>query len=398
MRSRGRLGAGVVVVVVFVAASMAAALAGEGEDSSGEGLAVVAPARPLAAVPIEQVTQTLVIAGSDFHSDHTNLVNVQSNGCIWTNQSDNLVAPVLVPNGAVLSRLEMEYVDRTATGTATLWITAYDADGLTDLAQVSTAGSVGRGTVGANFSHTVANDDEAISFNWRPNEVGVDLQLCSVRLEYTVPNLTLWGDDAALLVESGTATQEARTLARLRNNGRVRLEMVDDSTLNMWQLSAGNGAFDIFNRDDLGRLRLFDDGKLLVGIAGDTRLRLDTNGNLRIDGSLTQGSDVATKEGFSAVDAEAILDALLGLDITTWSYINDDGSVVHLGPTAQDFYAAFGLGEDETGIGAVDADGVAMVSIQALAELLDQKDADIEGLEARLAALEEAVAGLLAER
>ena len=79
---------------------------------------------------------------------------------------------------------------------------------------------------------------------------------------------------------------------------------------------------------------------------------------------------------------EAILDALLGLDITTWSYINDDGSVVHLGPTAQDFYAAFGLGEDETGIGAVDADGVAMVSIQALAELLDQKDADIEGLEA----------------
>ena len=165
-----------------VVASMAAALAGEGEDSSGEGLAVAAPARPLAAVPIEQVNQTLVIAGSDFHSDHTNLVNVQSNGCIWTNQSDNLVAPVLVPDGAVLSRLEMEYVDRTATGTATLWITAYDADGLTDLAQVSTAGSVGRGTVGANFSHTVANDDEAISFNWRPNEVGVDLQLCSVRL------------------------------------------------------------------------------------------------------------------------------------------------------------------------------------------------------------------------
>jgi hypothetical protein len=86
------------------------------------------------------------------------------------------------------------------------------------------------------------------------------------------------------------------------------------------------------------------------------------------------------------------------MDITTWSYVGDDGAVVHLGPTAQDFYAAFGLGEDETGIAAVDADGVAMVSIQALAELLEQKDADIERLGDRLAAVEEAVADLLAER
>ena len=396
MRSRGRLTAIAVIVMVVGAASVAAALAGEAPDSSGEGLAVAAPARPLAAVPIEEVDNYLVVGGTQFHSDHTNLTHSQTTGCVYTEQSDNLVAVAALPDGAVVTEMEMEYIDSSFDGSATLWLTTYDAAGLTDVAQVATAGSVGRGTVVVQFSHTVDNEAEVLGFNWRPTDPSVDLQLCSVRLRYTVPNLTLWGEDATLLVETGEVAQETRTLARFRNNGRVRVEMVDDSTLNNWHLAAGNGAFDIFNRDDLGRLRLSDDGKLFVGIAGNTRMRLDASGNLRLDGSLTQGSDVSIKEGFAPVDAEAILDALLAMDITTWSYIEDDGSVVHLGPTAQDFHAAFGLGEDPTGIAAVDADGVAMVSIQALAELLEQKDADLESMEARLMALEEAVADLLA--
>ena len=37
-----------------------------------------------------------------------------------------------------------------------------------------------------------------------------------------------------------------------------------------------------------------------------------------------------------------------------------------MGPTAQDFYAAFGLGEDERHISTVDADGVALAAIQGL--------------------------------
>jgi hypothetical protein len=48
---------------------------------------------------------------------------------------------------------------------------------------------------------------------------------------------------------------------------------------------------------------------------------------------------------------------------------------------AQDFAAAFGLGDDDTTINVVDANGVTMVSIQALHRR-------IQTLEARLAALE----------
>ena len=63
----------------------------------------------------------------------------------------------------------------------------------------------------------------------------------------------------------------------------------------------------------------------------------------------------------------------------------------HLGPLAQDFYAAFGVGPDERHIATVDADGVALAAIQGLNQKVDeqlkQKDAEIQ-------ALKQAVAGL----
>lgn len=40
--------------------------------------------------------------------------------------------------------------------------------------------------------------------------------------------------------------------------------------------------------------------------------------------------------------------------------------MAHIRPVAQDFYAAFGVGEDPRRISTVDADGVALAAIQAL--------------------------------
>jgi len=67
---------------------------------------------------------------------------------------------------------------------------------------------------------------------------------------------------------------------------------------------------------------------------------------------------------------------------------SDDPQVCHVGPTAQDFMAAFGLGASERHIGTVDAEGVALAAIQGLYQMVQEKDAKIEALEARLAALE----------
>lgn len=62
---------------------------------------------------------------------------------------------------------------------------------------------------------------------------------------------------------------------------------------------------------------------------------------------------------------------------------------------AQDFHAAFGYGESETAINMEDADGVALASIQGLYQILQEKDAQIADLEARLAKLE---AGAMQDR
>lgn len=62
---------------------------------------------------------------------------------------------------------------------------------------------------------------------------------------------------------------------------------------------------------------------------------------------------------------------------------------------AQDFKAAFGLGETDTGIATVDADGVALAAIQGLnmklEERLAAKDAEIARLREALARLEAAI-------
>jgi hypothetical protein len=52
--------------------------------------------------------------------------------------------------------------------------------------------------------------------------------------------------------------------------------------------------------------------------------------------------------------------------------------VRHLGPTAQDFYEVFGLGDDDKYISTVDADGVALAAIQALYELIKEKEVQIK--------------------
>lgn len=97
-------------------------------------------------------------------------------------------------------------------------------------------------------------------------------------------------------------------------------------------------------------------------------------------------SDRALKENFQAVDAAEVLEAIAAMPITTW---NLKGSAVRqLGPTSQDFYAAFGLGSSDTSINTTDAQGVALAAIQGLYQVVREQRAEITALEARLAALE----------
>jgi hypothetical protein len=54
---------------------------------------------------------------------------------------------------------------------------------------------------------------------------------------------------------------------------------------------------------------------------------------------------------------------------------------------AQDFAAAFGVGEDDKYISLVDANGVTMAAIQALYRMIQEKEAQISALRAEVDAL-----------
>jgi hypothetical protein len=97
-------------------------------------------------------------------------------------------------------------------------------------------------------------------------------------------------------------------------------------------------------------------------------------------GSWSSVSDRASKERVEAIDGNEVLERVAALPIATWSYRTEDEAVRHMGPMAQDFRAAFGLGASETRIDAVDADGVALAAIQGLVARLERQEQELAAL------------------
>jgi hypothetical protein len=119
---------------------------------------------------------------------------------------------------------------------------------------------------------------------------------------------------------------------------------------------------------------------------------LDQRG-LTVNGTLITSSDRNVKEGFEPVDARSVLERVAALPITRWHFTNDTATA-HLGPMAQDFYAAFNVGGDDKHIAVVDEGGVALAAIQGLNEKLEQKEARIQQQAAEIQELKQGVADL----
>jgi hypothetical protein len=112
-----------------------------------------------------------------------------------------------------------------------------------------------------------------------------------------------------------------------------------------------------------------------------------------VNGALVSTSDRNAKVDFQAVDTKAALEKVVAMPLSEWRYKHDEEHSRHLGPMAQDFHAAFGLGADDKHIATVDADGVALAAIQGLNQKLEHKGQQSEGrmrkLEAENARLRE---------
>src|SRR5262249_1884929 len=107
-------------------------------------------------------------------------------------------------------------------------------------------------------------------------------------------------------------------------------------------------------------------------------------------------SDRNIKDNFAQVDPKDVLAKVASMPITSWNY-KDDPDKRHLGPMAQDFYGAFGIGQDDKTITFLDEGGVALSAIQGLNQKIEEKDAKIQSLEKELAELKAAVQALSAK-
>ena len=99
-------------------------------------------------------------------------------------------------------------------------------------------------------------------------------------------------------------------------------------------------------------------------------------------------SDRNKKENFEAVDQADVLEKVANLEVTKWNYKAQGDDIVHMGPMAQDFYAAFGLGESDTTITTTDIDGVNLAALQALIQKSKTLEAKANTLETTQAELE----------
>ncbi|RMF28046.1 MAG: hypothetical protein D6759_16565, partial [Chloroflexi bacterium] len=105
-----------------------------------------------------------------------------------------------------------------------------------------------------------------------------------------------------------------------------------------------------------------------------------TGAYLSTAGVWTDKSDRNAKENFEPVDPQAVLEQVAQLPISTWNYKAEDDAIRHMGPTAQDFYAAFGLGADDKHIAPLDSNGVALAAIQGLYRRVQALEAENRAL------------------
>ncbi len=184
-------------------------------------------------------------------------------------------------------------------------------------------------------------------------------------------------DITQIRVENTNGTAAPRTLFQLRNKGNTKFGVMNTEAGVEWAFANPGTGF-----------RLSRQG------SGVVEMEILNNGNMVISGTLTELSDVNAKTAFTDVDPDQILNLVSEMQVNQWEYKDAEGEK-HIGPMAQDFYKAFGLGASENGISTIDTSGVALVAIKALVQENQDLRQRLSQLEAQQVNTQEMVTFLL---
>ena len=181
---------------------------------------------------------------------------------------------------------------------------------------------------------------------------------------------------ALTLHENGTLETDG-TVHSKRLGFRFPVGTLQSTAIDPGDIPDGH-SLDSANGSVSDALFVANDGDVGIGITTpDQPIEMASGAHVTAGGAWTNASDVNLKENFEEIDQRELLEKLAALPIETWNYRKEDGSVRHLGPMAQAFFEAFGLGGSDKAITTVDTAGVALASIQALLRLLEERESEI---------------------
>ncbi len=308
---------------------------------------------------------------------------------------DNNRVPFTVEAGARSHSLYVDNAGRVGFGTNNPVVEAHIADGDTPTVRLEQNGTNGwqpqtwdvAGNESNFFIRDVTNGSR-LPFRIQPSAPSDSLYISNIG------NIGL-GDsspDAALDINSGNlvlpdgrigiGTEAPTNLLHLVNTTNTGITLENTTANIAWKFVNKNNLFSITKvGTSSSEFQVFDSGAMIVGAGGATpNFDMDASGNITIQGTLMQNSDINAKENITSISTSNILDKVMALPISVWNYKFDEDHVKHLGPMAQDFFAQFGLGHTDDKIATIDTSGVALASIQELGNRLKQKDSEIEAL------------------
>ena len=282
---------------------------------------------------------------------------------VGTNTIANGSASTAVGNSADATAIFSTAVGNVANASAN------NSTAVGAIAEAESRGAVSVGFQAGNNESSVTDSPQAIAIGERSNiaaaspgaiAIGGDVNNDEVGALATAPGAIAIGADVVADIPH-TLVTNVPILAR------------DPSVLvtprTMFEISgAGNTKFSVTNTDASESWAFANPGtgfRLSRQGSGSVEFEVKNNGNAVLAGTLTQNSDVNSKQDIKALDQQAILNKVMTLDISEWRY-KDDPDSKHIGPMAQDFYQVFRLGDTDRGISTLDSSGVALASIQAL--------------------------------
>ncbi len=290
--------------------------------------------------------------------------------------------PFTVEASAPSNSLYVDDSGRVGFGTSTPYVELHTVDGDTPTVRLEQTGASGFAPqswdVAGNETNFFVRDvtsGSTLPFRIRPGASSSSLYIDS-------------DDDIGI----GTASP-SEDIHIVRNSVPVGVKLENSADGRDWSFKLSGSGFAINEESEASTLLLRDSGEMRVGNNGTEMMVLQTDGDLIIDGTLTENSNVHAKQDFQPVDPNAVLERLAALEVTTWSFKRDP-TVRHMGPTAQDFRASFGLGEFEDKLAPVDVRGVTLAAVQALYQQLQNQAEQLDALRAENATLVERLTAL----